>query len=211
MLDADAETSSDAGPAKDKFGVREVYPTLPGGREWFLPSDPTKTDGEWTPPGSSEIAPGPELGSATISGSPRIDVVSPKGKAWWRNVEMTAYLKYESVKTTDPTQAPHWTFYARGERHTSSTTVADPKTINGGVLAPPGTATWPGYPFTGMTSIDARCLGSSIKGAIFTDGHGWWKKEVSHTEGYTASRPPPDGLVIAPGPLDGSKPPWFGF
>lgn len=162
------------------------------------PRRPTKTDGEWRPPSSSEIGHGPEPGSATISGSPRIDVISPAGKAWWRDVEMTAYLKYESVKTTDPSQAPHWTFYARGERHTSSTTVADPKTINGGVLAPVGTATWPGYPFTGTTSIDARCLGSSIKGAIYPDGHGWWKKEISHTEGYTASRPPPNGVVAAP-------------
>lgn len=178
-----SDASDTAGPALDKFGVREVYPTAPAGREWYLPDTADVADAEWKP--RDKIEKTSEKGVFRVTGSPRHDVASPAGKAWWRNVEITAYLKYVGESITDPSQAPHWTFYARGERHTSTPT-ADPKTINYGVLAPPGTAVWPGYPYS--SGVIAQCLGTSIKGAIYPDGTVWWKKEISHTEGYTNAR-----------------------
>lgn len=71
--------------------------------------------------------------------------------------------------------------------------------------APPGTETWPGYPFDGLSSINARCLGTSYKGALYPDGTLWWKKEVSHTEGYTARQA--EASVAGGMPKDA----WFGF
>ena len=203
ILDSSTDAAFDAASsAVDEFGVKKIYPTISAGREWYLPADPTVSDGEWTP---HDLVKGPEPGSVTIMGSPRIDVVSPKGKAWWRNVEITAYLRYGKVDTTDPSQQPHWTFYARGERHTTKTT-ADPSTINGGVSAPTGTAVWPGYPYAGLSSIDARCLGTSLKGFMWPDGRVEWKKEISHTAGYTA------GLGIKTAVAGGViKSGWFGF
>jgi ABC-type transport system involved in multi-copper enzyme maturation permease subunit len=29
----------------DKFGIKEIYPTKPGGREWFLDADDPRSDG----------------------------------------------------------------------------------------------------------------------------------------------------------------------
>jgi len=185
MIKNDSPRADVADPAFDVFGVPEVYPTISGGREWFLPDTADVADAEWKP--KAKIEKTSEKGVFRVTGSPRHDVASPSGKAWWRNVEITAYLKYVGESVTDPSQAPHWTFYARGERHTSSAT-ADPATINFGVPAPPGTATWPGYPFTGSTEVDAHCLGTSLKGAIYPDGTVWWKKEISHIDGYTAAR-----------------------
>src|SRR5689334_19963179 len=34
-------------PALDPFGVRKLYPTLAGGREWFLPADAQTPSNEW--------------------------------------------------------------------------------------------------------------------------------------------------------------------
>jgi hypothetical protein len=197
---ADAAAADSAkSAAADKFGVREIYPTLASGREWLLPDSADVADDEWKP--KATIAKTADRGVFRVSGSPRNDVASPKGKAWWRNVEITAYLRYVGIDTTEPTQPPHWTFYARGERHTSHPT-AEPTAINYGVGAPTGTATWPGYPFS--SPVIAQCLGTSIKGAIYPDGTVWWKKELSHTDGYTDARSTTktgNDLTIG----------WFGF
>ena len=69
--------------------------------------------------------------------------------------------------------------------------------------APPGTPTWPGYPFTGM--INGHCLGSSYKGYLYATGRMDFKKEISHTAGYTGAR---DGKQLAsPVPVNA----WIGF
>jgi hypothetical protein len=116
---------------------------------------------------------------------------------------MTAYLRYHDTVIVDPSQPPHWTFYARGERHTDQV-AASPATINYGVTAPLGTTTWPGYPFA--AEVSAPCLGSSVKGLLHLDGRMTWQKEVSHTEGYTGERAAAQAL---PGGV--KKDAWFGF
>jgi hypothetical protein len=171
------------GAAVDSFGVAEMYPTVKGGREWTLPATADSADEEWKP--QQRVV--SRCGGAflEVSGRPRHDVVSPRGKAWWRNVEMTAYLRYRDTMIVDPSQTPHWTFYARGERHTDQM-AASPSTINGGVVAPAGTTTWPGYPFD--ADVPAACLGTSVKGLLHLNGTVTWQKEISHTEGYTNER-----------------------
>src|SRR5688572_17168142 len=33
----------------DRFGVRKIYPTVSGGREWTLPNDAESANSEWSP------------------------------------------------------------------------------------------------------------------------------------------------------------------
>lgn len=43
-----------AAATRDVFGVRELYPTAPGGREWYLPATAQVPDAEWKPDSSSD-------------------------------------------------------------------------------------------------------------------------------------------------------------
>jgi hypothetical protein len=79
----------------------------------------------------------------------------------------------------------HFELFARGERHSSSPLVGTD--INGGVLAPAGTATWPGYPF-GSSSVDPHCLGTAYHGNVYPTGRVLFEKEVTHVEGYADQR-----------------------
>jgi hypothetical protein len=193
----DASTDPEAGPppdatgpaGADPFGVRKVYPTKAGGREWYLPAEADRGDGEWSPPGTS-VTRSNEPGVFHIEGSPRIAVASPPDKPWWRNVELTGYYRLRRTLTGDI--APEIQHYARGERHVTS--MIDGASINGSRPAPPGTPVWPGYPFSGM--INGHCLGSSYKGYLYATGRMDFKKEISHTEGYTGAR---GGQMIAGG------------
>jgi hypothetical protein len=179
---ADTGIAVEAGtPGADCFGTKEIYPTIAGGREWCLPATADKSDSEWQGGGVATAT--PEPGVFHVNGSPRIPVASPAGKAWWRNVEITAYLRLDQV-VPGTTIAPEWQLFARGERHVI--TPIDGATINDGVMPPAGTPVWPGYPFSGM--IDGHCVASSYKGYILIDGRMWFKKEISHTSGYTGSR-----------------------
>jgi hypothetical protein len=176
---ADAGAPVNAG--QDPFGVRKIYPTKSGGREWFLPANARQGDGEWG--GANSVAATGEAGVWRVEGSPRIPVSSPVGKAWWRNVEMTGYYRYRST-LPNANLTPGFQMYARGERHTANQVAA--ASVNGGRQPPAGTATWPNYPFSGM--INGHCLGSSYKGYMDINGSMDFKKEVSHTAGYTGSR-----------------------
>ena len=199
--------TSPAAPAHselDPFGVRKLYPTVPGGREWYLPATAQTPDLEWKPDSASDkVTTIDDPGVFHTSGSPRISVHSPAGKAWWRNVEMTGYIRYQDQV---PGQLrPHWEFYARGERHTERP--LDPGAINDGVAAPPGTITWPGYPFADAVRINPHCLGTAYHGNVYAEGEVHLEKEISHTEGYAKEV---RGLVKLPAFRDPLQR-WFGF
>jgi hypothetical protein len=186
---APAPSGPDAAPASppgngngtvDRFGVRKIYPTRAMGREWVLPENADRSDGEWQGNAVTRTA---EPGVFHVQGSPRIAVSSPAGKPWWRNVELTAYYRLIGVEPGDGPPAG-WQLYARGERHI--TTEVAGASVNQSRPAPPGTIAWPGYPFSGM--INGHCLGSSYKGYVNMDGSTQIKKEISHTAGYTGGR-----------------------
>jgi hypothetical protein len=164
--------------AVDRFGVAKLYPTTPGGREWYLPEQADAMDGEWG--GARHVTATDEPGTWHLQGSPRVVVSSPTGKPWWRNVELTAYYRLHHL-LNDSNLPPGFQFYARGERHTSRQVSGE--SVNSGRLAPRGTPTWPGYPFTG--EVNGSCLASSYKGYVNIDGTTQIKKEISHTAGYT--------------------------
>ena len=45
ILSAATLSNDDSEVAVDKFGIKEIYPTKPGGREWFLNADDPRSDG----------------------------------------------------------------------------------------------------------------------------------------------------------------------
>lgn len=101
----------------DRFGVKEIYPTKPGGREWFLnATDPR--DGFVISPAAASLFDGPgdswQIGRETSIANTglRMYVISPDG---WRNVEMTGYVKLRSYTFDE-----EFAWAVRSGRHTES-------------------------------------------------------------------------------------------
>jgi hypothetical protein len=146
--------------AKHTFKVKEIYPTKPGGREWFInmadpegdklfdPGSPIskEPDGSWR---VGDKADGEEDDNNSED-QVRMKVGTAEGEPQWKNVEITGYVK---VLQTD-SLTDHVDWYARGGSHTSS----------------------------------APCEGSALKGWIAVDGTVSWIKEIWHAGGYTNSR-----------------------
>jgi hypothetical protein len=107
----------------DKFGVREIYPTAPEGREWYVDmSDPTKdpalviSSATGTP--ITKNADGTWRDDA-ITGSDtegvRMEVTTPSGEALWKNVEITGYVRL--VKGASPDR---FSWYGRSGVHSDN-------------------------------------------------------------------------------------------
>jgi hypothetical protein len=104
-----------------KFKIKEIYPTKPGGREWFINMDYPTGDGIFDP--GSPISKQPD-GSWQIEGiqtnskfgnEVRMSVNTPPGQEPWKNVEITGYAK---VISADSLADDHLDWYARGGKHT---------------------------------------------------------------------------------------------
>ena len=179
-----------------------LYPTVAGGREWYLSSTPP-SDPAWRPESRSDlfVATGESGVFHAAGAAPRFSVRSPAGAAWWRNVEMTGYVRHDGSVPGD--LRPHWEWYARGERHTAQPT--DSSQINDGVAAPAGTATWPGYPYP-SGALNQRCLATSYHANLYVGGEVHFEKEISWTQGYGEVR----GLTQVPALRDLTGR-WVGF
>jgi hypothetical protein len=150
----------------DKFGIRELYPTKPGGEEWFMNMQNPRSDPRNNPPviiknpdGSFKVQQD-EVSWGVFTSSlfhPNQIVtynqrqLATKGYMQspndWKNVEMTGYAKINNPGDSDT----HFTWYARGGRHTSS----------------------------------QPCEGTSIKGDLYNDGGTGFTKEQWHPGGYS--------------------------
>lgn len=200
----------------DPSAVRQIYPTVAGGREWHLPDDADlNVDPEFhLEDGTISVV---QSGSPTVyhtdgeapNAQIRMEVSSPSGKAWWRNVEMTGYYRW--LAQVGSGQAPHWEMEVRGERHTSRAAVVK-GTVNGGVPPPSGTVTWPWWSsFSSTQSVLGAALGTAYHGNVYATAHGGdlalFEKELSHSGGYASDQ---RGVVAPPGlpPAPGA---WFGY
>jgi hypothetical protein len=156
----------------DEFGTLQVYPTVQGGREWFINMQ--------DPLGDEIVSINPDITldqqsdhSWRVNGSEvRIRVDTPPGQEEWKNIEMTGYVKM--ISPTTPTAVssefsdqdkgnenehedsldPHLTWRARGGRHSDT----------------------------------VPCEGTALNGGLYLDGKVTWKKEIWHTGGYTSAR-----------------------
>ena len=126
----------------DKFGILEIYPTKPGGREWFIDMDnPTKdpgfkpasnisrqSDGSWQVSGRLE--------NGKYAGQVRMEVLRLPGSAEWKNVEMTGYAKI--IPIMNPNDSLVWS--VRGGVHND--TVPCEGTALKGEIDVNGTVSW---------------------------------------------------------------------
>ncbi len=156
------DNESDAG-TNDKFGIKKIYSTKPGGEEWYMNMQDPNNDPRSKPPSMSKNSDGSwrvssdqvRYGVYTSAGYRPDDVeidhgvITSRGYMQspndWKNVEMTGQVKFNSGDSGE-----NWAWYARGGRHTGS-----------------------GNP--------DGCEGSSLKGDLrYTDGTVRWAKEQWH-------------------------------
>jgi len=126
----------------DKFGITEIYPTKPnGGREWYVNMSSPLNDKSFYLSGGGENTNSSAITNITSSnshlikqadGSYQVHGIRKIGKYdfsvrmnvntsdtdsahWWKNVELTGYVKVISANASDA--SIDW--YARGRMHTS--------------------------------------------------------------------------------------------
>ena len=153
----------------DRFGTLQIYPTVHGGREWFINMEDPFGD-KFVSINSDTSVNHQSDGSWRVNGSKvRIRIETPPGQEEWKNVEMTGYVRIISpISTTGSNEYssqsdgeedgdsldPHLTWRARGGRHND--------------IVP--------------------CEGTALNGGLYIDGKVAWKKEIWHTGGYTDAR-----------------------
>jgi hypothetical protein len=154
----------------DRFDALQIYPTVPGGREWFINmQDPFYDE---LVSFNSAISLDKQLdGSWRVNSSKmRMRVDTLLGQEEWKNVEMTGYVKMisptlhidsdelpeqdEEGNEDEDSLNPHLTWRARGGWHND--------------VVP--------------------CEGTALSGGLDFDGKISWKKEIWHTGGYTDAR-----------------------
>ena len=153
----------------DEFGTLQIYPTVPGGREWFINmQDPF--DDEIANFNSDIALVKQSDDSWRVNNSEvRMRVGTLPGQEEWKNVEMTGYVRMisptpatESSESSDQDEGsedgdsldPHLTWRARGGRHND--------------MVP--------------------CEGTALNGGLYLDSKVSWKKEIWHTGGYSDAR-----------------------
>lgn len=171
----------------DKFGIKELYPTKPGGEEWFMnmddPRNDPRTGGEGPP--TIFVQQNDEGSWKVISNEVRYGVLTSSGyhpdlistlnqrvlaaKGYimspndWKNVEMTGYFKVNSFTDSTQNGPPHIELIARGGRNTN-----DAATING---------------------LSRQCEATTYHSNTYLDGRVKFEKDLEHTIGYTAADP----------------------
>ena len=164
------------GTGVDKFGIKELYPTKPGGDEWFMNMDDPNVDkdrfttkdaitknkdGSWKVK-DDQI----RMNVFTKSGynpekikTYNQKVLATKGYMQdpndWKNVEITGY-----VKLNDRDSNGYFSWYARSGRHTHNE-------------APNGE--------------NQECEGTGVKPRIYYNGNTASVKELWHNEGYAVT------------------------
>ena len=154
---------------RDHFGVTQLAPSAPGGREWFARWDQPRKVPAYTADTADALMFNEE-GVLVISngvaaapaGQTRLVVLTRTNGAggWigplWTNVEMTAYVR-RGVATRALDYQAFYLSARSGERHNDA----------------------------------APCEGTSYHATARFDGQCGFKKELWHTAGYTGLRPDP--------------------
>jgi hypothetical protein len=149
----------------DKFGIKEIYPTTEGGREWYVNMANPKNDPIFSLGSNQSIIKqnssndghdGSGISWRITNPQVRMYVDTPPGSAQWKNVEVTGYVK---INKTNVTTAEHYQDDI------------------------PDHIAW--LARSGVHSNKAPCNGTALSGAIRDDGTVGWKKEIWFTGGYT--------------------------
>lgn len=174
-------SSSDNDTRDDLFGIKKIYPTKNGGREWFINMDDPRADGIFFITSDLNITRQAD-GSWRINNTTvRLNVDTPPNAEPWKNVEITGYLKIVGT-TSSP------------ENNTA------PSGEGGGDVHG---VDWRAR--SGEHSSSEPCDGTSYFNILDVDGTMEWKKEIWHTGGYT------NGTGIVEAIPDGILDKWIGF
>ena len=154
---------------KDKFGIDEIYPTVKGGREWFINMQDPLKDNAFSITSDVPIAKNSDDGLAwSINNSQiRMNVDTPDNEQPWKNIEMTGYVKIKSI-------------YDTNQEDKGGTENGDSESLTPDI-------TWRAR--GGSHNDENPCEGTALNGGIdVSDLEAAWKKEIWHTGGYTDSR-----------------------
>ena len=149
----------------DGFQIKQIYPTKPNGREWFIDMDNPRSDGLFFITSDKNITKQEdEEGSWRVNDtSIRMNIDSPHGLQPWKNVEITGYVKIVSA-------------------------INNSNTDNGEYSVNDDTTTEPELDFrarSGVHNSENPCEGTSMISLLHADGSIGWKKEIWHTGGYS--------------------------
>ena len=97
LLSVTALANNNSPKRADKFGIKEIYSTKPGGREWFLDVDDPRSDGLFYITSNKNITRQNDDSWLINSSEVRMNVDTPPGVAQWKNVEITGYVRIVSA------------------------------------------------------------------------------------------------------------------
>ncbi len=156
-IDRNHASSSHSGPhANDIFGIKKIYPTKDGGREWFIDMNDPRSDGIFFITSNPNIT-RQEDGSWRINKTNvRLNIDTPRNTEPWRDVEITGYAKILGKVPIDNnsrvnTDDHDLNWLARGGSH----------------------------------NADSPCEGSALTAILDANGTVGWKKEIWFPGGYT--------------------------
>ena len=133
-----AALSNYSSKEEDIFGINEIYPTRPGGREWFLNSDDPRSDGIFFITSDKNITRQSDGSWLINSSEVRMNVDTPPGTQEWKNVEITGYAKILSV--IDSNKETDLAWFARSGRHSNESPCQGTGLIGG--IHTDGTVEW---------------------------------------------------------------------
>ncbi len=145
----------------DRFGIIKIYQTKENGREWYLNMTNPLADDLFSVSYDNLLLRKQADNSWQIGGSEVKFNVNSTDREFWKNVEITGYIKIvgllpfnEKAITEDFDKDYEFSWIARSGKHSSST----------------------------------PCDGTALVGSINVNGSVSWKKEIWHTGGYTGDR-----------------------
>ncbi|MGA7543465.1 MAG: hypothetical protein WBW34_10440 [Nitrososphaeraceae archaeon] len=135
---AAAIPSNNSSKGGDIFGIKEIYPTRPEGREWFLNSEDPRSDGIFYITSDKNITKQNDGSWLINSSEVRMNVDTPPGLSAWKNVEITGYARILSV--IDPSKENDLAWFARSGIHSNKSPCEGTGLIGG--IHTDGTVEW---------------------------------------------------------------------
>jgi hypothetical protein len=156
--------NSNTATINDEFGIKQIYPTEPGGREWYINMNDPRSDGLFFITSDQNITKQEKDNSWHVNDtSIRINVDTLFALQEWKNVEITGYVKIISAINDSRIDD------AEADSNDGDTTDYD-------------------LDFrarSGDHNSESPCEGTSMIGLLHADGSIGWKKEIWHTGGYS--------------------------
>jgi hypothetical protein len=95
--------SYDDNNTTDKFGIKKMYPTTQGGREWFIDMSNPKSDGIFSITSNHNITKQKDASWRIDAPMVRMNIDTLPGAEPWKNVEITGYVKVVSKSSPNNT------------------------------------------------------------------------------------------------------------